>query len=355
MLPLPRPHHHPDLAPRARRFGVALATLLGFVLLTACGVRTETPPPVEPSPDAVEQVRGRTVADALELAETARALGATPAGAAEPLASVLADVASFSDQHAEQAGGTYVSGLATPTSPVDPATTPPVAPDVTTFLSELATTTTAALTDADAVDDGALARLVASIATSRAELTTRLAQAAGLPAPVVDPVADEATAPPATAPATPEPTESPSTGQQRGSSLDAVALAHDQAGYGFEVIAAKLSGDQRAAARAAASSNRSDSERWARESGTDGTAQDPRRASYALPAGMDDPSVAVALGRTMESAVADAYAAAVAAAPAGERLPLVDGLRSATAAAAAWGATPVPFPGLPEQVEQPAG
>ena len=35
--------------------------------------------------------------------------------------------------------------------------------------------------------------------------------------------------------------------------------------------------------------------------GIDGTAQDPRRASYTLPAGLDDPAVATALGRTLET------------------------------------------------------
>ena len=134
-----------------------------------------------------------------------------------------------------------------------------------------------------------------------------------------------------------------------------LALVHDEAGYGFEVVAAKLSADQRATAEASAASHRARSEDWAAAAGIDGTAQDPRRASYTLPAGLDDPAVATALGRTLETAVADAYANAVAGATAGDRLALVDGLRAATGAAATWGATPVPFPGLPEQVAQPVG
>ena len=134
-----------------------------------------------------------------------------------------------------------------------------------------------------------------------------------------------------------------------------LALVHDEAGYGFEVIAAKLSAEQRATAVSAAASHRARSEDWAAAAGIDGTAQDPRRASYTLPAGLDDPTVATALGRTLETAVADAYANAVAQAGPGSRAPLIDGLRRATVDAAIWGATPVPFPGLPERAQQPTG
>ena len=349
MSPLPSPHQHPDVAPRGRRVGVVLATLLLvplLALLTGCGLRAETPPPAEPSPSATEQVRARTAVDAAALAEAARTVALTPAGAAEPVAGVLADLAAFSDQHAEQAGGRYVSGLPTPTtSPTAPPSTGPA--DVTALLAALAAATTTALTDADAVDDGPLARLVASIATSRAELTTRLAQAAGLPVPTVDPGPPTA-APTATATAPAAPVADPA-------DLTALALAHDQAGYGFEVIAAKLSGDQRAVARASAATHRAEGDRWARAAGADGTAEDPRRASYALPTGLDDPTAAVALGRLLETSVADAAATAVASATVGGRSAFIDGLRAATTAANAWGATPVPFPGLPEQTQPPTG
>ena len=67
MSPPPSPHQHPDVAPRDRRVGVVLATLLLvplLALLTGCGLRAETPPPAEPSPSATEQVRARTAVDA---------------------------------------------------------------------------------------------------------------------------------------------------------------------------------------------------------------------------------------------------------------------------------------------------
>ena len=330
----------------ARPLARALAAAVMVLTLAACGLRAETPPPVEPSPDAVEQVRARTVADSLALADAAAAAALLPDGAVEPVAPVLADVSAFSGQHADQLGGVYVSGLPTPSgSP----TAPPTASTATVadVLAELATATRTARTDADAVEDGPLARLVASVATSRGELATRLAHASGAEVPSL--------VPDAAAPVEPTPSPSATADGLGTEDMATLALVHDQAGYGFEVVAAKLSGDQRDAASAAAGSHRARSEQWASAAGIDGGAQDPRRASYTLPAGLDDPAVATTLARTLETSVADAYANAVAQAPPGSRAALVDGLRVATDDAATWGATPVPFPGLPERAQQPAG
>jgi hypothetical protein len=267
------------------------------------------------------------------------------------VAPVLADVAAFSGQHAEQLGGVYVSGLPAPTG--SPTATPvtPATASVAEVLEQLAAATRTALTDADAVTDGPLARLVASVATARAELATRLAQATGAELPALVPDAPAAPVDP-----TPSPDGSaPPTDGLSPTELGVLALVHDEAGYGFEVIAAKLSAEQRATAASAATAHRARSEDWAATAGIDGTAQDPRRAAYTLPAGIEDPTVATALGRTLETAIADAYANAVAQAGPGTRAPLLAGLRTATVDAAAWGATPVPFPGLPERAQQPAG
>ena len=147
----------------------ALGAAVTVLTLAACGLRAETPPPVEPSPDAVEQIRARTVADSLALSAAATAAALLPDGAVEPVAPVLADVTGFSDQHADQLGGVYVSGLPAPSgSPT--ATSAPTVGSVAEVLDQLAAATRTALTDADAVTDGPLARLVASVATSRGEL-----------------------------------------------------------------------------------------------------------------------------------------------------------------------------------------
>src|SRR6478735_9219523 len=168
----------------ARPLVRALAAAVMVLTLAACGLRAETPPPVEPSPDAVEQVRARTVADSLALAAAAAAL--LPDGAVEPVAPVLADVSAFSGQHADQLGGVYVSGLPAPSG--SPTATPTASTaTVADVLAELGTATRTALADADAVADGPLARLVASVATSRGELATRLAHASGAEVPSLVP------------------------------------------------------------------------------------------------------------------------------------------------------------------------
>jgi len=330
--------------PRPRRTVVrntasrVIFVVLACASLAACGVRLETPPPAEPSPDAVEQVRGRTVDDALRLEADAATLLA--AGADEAVTAVLTDVAAFSAEHAEQLGGEYESGLPTPTptATATPSTPPP--PTVESVLADLAASETTAAEDADDVPDGDLARLVASVATARSELAARLSAASALPVPQ-EPADD----------ATPEPAPTPTAGPDgpTAADLDALALVHDQAAFGFEVVAAKLSGDQRASAEAAADQHRAESGDWARAAGSAGTPQDPRRAAYALPAGIDDPAVAQGTARSLETSVADTYATVVARVPAGSRAPYVDGLRRATVAARAWGATPVAFPGLPER------
>lgn len=350
--------HARDHARAGRSVVRALAVAVTVLTLAACGLRAETPPPAEPSPDAVEQIRARTVADSLALSAAAASAALLPDGAAAPVAPVLADVTGFSDQHADQLGGVYVSGLPTPTgTPTGmPTTTPSPTASVAEVLEDLAAATRTALADADTVTDGPLARLIASVATSRGELATRLARATGADVPSLVP--DAPVAP--TEPAPTEPAPSPEGTASAGDALSAtevgvLALVHDEAGYGFEVVAASFSAEQRAAARSAAAAHRARSEEWAAAAGIDGSAQDPRRASYTLPAGLADPVVATSLARTLETAVADAYANAVAQVGPGSRAPLIEGVRRATDDAAVWGAVPVPFPGLPERAQQPTG
>jgi len=345
----PQPQGPPTRGvPRPTRAAALLATVA--LALAGCGLRLETPAPVEPSPDATEQVRARTVDDALGLAAAATGLSASAADPA--VRAALDDVAAFSTRHAEELGGVYDSGLPDPTPTASTTPTAPAVTDVTGLLGDLVDDAERAAADADAVPDPALARLVASVAAARDGLADRVAAVAGLarPAPTADGEAQTAPGgPTAAAPAgdaTPPQAASPDGAAE-------LALAHDEAAWTFTVLAARAADDRRAAMLQAASGHRAASDAWAHAAGVVGQPTDPRRSAYALPAAVDDPAVADALPRTLEQAVADASAHVVAGAPAGQRTQGIASLRTAAAAARGWGAAPVPFPGMPELATAP--
>lgn len=335
--------HTPTARPAASRLSGArrllVAALAAALLLTGCDLRLETPAPQAPQPDAAELARSRTVEDAAMLAEHARLAALSPAADDDAVSQALGSVAAFSDLHSEQLGGVYDSGLeADGALPETASSAPPiVAPgDV---LALLAVTTLTARADANAAASGGLARLLASVSTARAELAVRLAGALGVEAPTgVTPGFDPAPAP----------------GAVDLTVLSALVLAEDEAGYAFEVIAAKLSDGQRAEAQARAAQHRGRAQVWADTSGLVSAGSDPRRLAYALPTGLDDPAVAVELARSIEMSLAAGYANLVAEAATGTRTSAVDALRQATSDAAVWGGEPTAFPGLPEQAAQVA-
>ena len=294
------------------------------VALAGCGLRLETDGPAPPLPGPDEQVRAQTVTDAQALADAASALEPTADATLSP---VLSDITTFSAAHIEALGGVYDSGL--PTSA--PTTTPTSAPTPAGLLDLLATATTTAATDTDQVRDPALARVLGSVAVARGELTARLAEALDVEVP-------------STAPASPAPPDA-----SHPVVAPSLVLAHDQAGYAFEVIAAQApaGSDLRGAAVTAAGYHRAQATAWARTGGFDGTSTDPRRAQYQLPDGLSDPATARALAVALEQAVAQAASAALADAAPGDRADLLADLGAATADATAWGATPDPLPGLP--------
>ncbi|WP_448629699.1 DUF4439 domain-containing protein [Cellulomonas soli] len=344
-----------------------MAALALLPVLAACGVRLETPAPTEPAPDALEQARARTVDAALELAQAATSAreavtqGTEPSADPTSLTLVLDDVAAYSVQHAQQLGGTYDSGLPGPTP--TPTSTPTSAPTSTTassgeVLALLADAAATALDDAATVQDGPLARLVASVGAARTDLAQRLATATGQPVPegisqVPASTTGGATAPTSSAAPTSAASQSPGAasdapGGLASDDLDALVLAEDQAGYGYEVLAAVLGDDQRDDARAAAADHRERAEQWAVLAGTTGTSADPRRVAYTVPTGLTDPAVAAELARTLPQTLTDTYGSMIARADAGTRGTLLDGLLRSTAEAHAWGAAPVAFPGMPE-------
>jgi len=340
----------PATAATSRAVAALVTTLVAVLALAGCDLRLESAPPTAPTPGHAEVVRERTVADALALAAAARSAQATADAAS---AAVLGDVVTFSAAHARQLGGVYDPGLATPT----PATTAtPVVATPTDVLRALRADAGVALADAAAATDGATARLLAAVGVSRTELATRLATtlheptapptAGATPAPNASPVASAAptaaTSPAPSAAASPAPSGSTAAAT---AVLAPLVLAHDQAGFGLEVIAAKLSGAARQEAVAAAAAHRHAAESWARRAGIAGTPADPRRAVYALPT--FDAAGAPALAATLEAGVAQAASAALVDASLDTRGSLVDELLAAQAAAAAWGAAPTAFPGIP--------
>ncbi|MDM7856104.1 DUF4439 domain-containing protein [Cellulomonas alba] len=339
--------------PSRRRAVRALAAGLVAVGLAAplagCDLRTESAPPVAPSPDAVERVRGGQVARSVGLEQAAQAALTTPAGSAKVVAAVLTDVAAFSARHATELGGTYRSGLPDDSASPLPTTTAATPATPAQVLAALVGARDAALGDADGVGDGGLARLLASVGTSRAELATRLAVALRTKVP-----ASSAAAKPAAS--TPAPGPTPTAGTPfTDADAQALVRAQDQAGYGFEVVAAQLSGAERTRAVAAAARHRLTAAELAADAGIAGTPDDPRRAAYTLPAGLSDPKVVRTLARSLETSLADAYATAVAHTSAGQRADAVAGLRAATADARTWGAAAVAFPGMPELAQDHTG
>ena len=195
MNPLPSPHQHPDVARRTVDSVSRSPQFSPLVVLAGCGLRTETPPPVEPTADAIEQVRGRTAADSIAPRRD------RPGGRRDPrrdgrAARERARGHRLVLRPARRAGGRRVRLRPAGTDAVADHGRPRPPPAMPRRCSPTSPPRRPpSLTDADAVDDGALARLVASIGTSRAELTLRLAQASAVPAPPVGPAPDAAVPP----------------------------------------------------------------------------------------------------------------------------------------------------------------
>ncbi|HEY0215194.1 MAG TPA: DUF4439 domain-containing protein [Cellulomonas sp.] len=349
---------------RALAAVLAAATVLA---LTGCDLRRETADPAEPVPDTAELVRRDAVEDAVALDAAAQTASV---GAPEAVLGVLTLVSGTATEQVTLLGGVYDSGLpeATPTASTTRGAsgggTDAVA-SPSDVLVLLAGATADARTGALEAEDGGLARLLASVAASRAQLSTRLAGALGVDAPAVDTSApaastttggaadgsgsgDGSTASPTTA-TSPGGSTSPAAGAglTRSTQL-ALAAAEDQAGYGFEVAAARLADTDRAAAVASAGVHRALGDTWAAQAGVVGTADDPRRVTYALGADLSTTAAVRTFCGGLESALATAYADALVGSTAGSdaRTALVDALRQAAVAALAWDATPTATPGL---------
>lgn len=342
----------PRTAPAHARWRRAVAMLtsvtLGVALLAGCGVRLEQPAQVEPTPDASEVVRRAAVGDALALADLARRtlVESSPAAKVGPL---LEEVAAAAEAHVTSLGGVYASGL--PADPAAPSGSPAAAPAGAAtpegVVRMLLSASAAAAGAADAVESGATARLLTSIAAARAVSADALVKTARL-----DPAAFADAPSPGRTVGVPE-TRPPGV---PGPTLTALVAAEDQAGYGFEVVAATLTERRRTDALVRAIAHRGRADAWATTAGlADGT--DPRQAVYALPPALAGAAAdgdarakaARAAARQMEASLAQAYATLVAETDANERAAAIDLTVEAALAAAAWGHERTPFPALAEQ------
>lgn len=305
--------------------------LLAALVLTGCDLRLETPDPTAPEAGPVEVVRDRHAVRSTDLATAA---GLAALGAAPDASAVLSRVADDATAHLVALGGVYVAFP-------DEEPTGPVGSRSATELSVLDQLTGAAATargDADAVEDGPLARLLASIATARTLAAEDLALALGRP--------DRAAPSPLTVPDA-APAGTPVT------VLSAMVTSLDGLAYAWEVLAARSTETTRETAAARAAELRARAAAWAAVTGLDEPGLDPRRVAYDLPEAVTsagaDPAPALAALAGLESRAADLFATAVADTEPGDRLPLLDGLLDHARTAAGLTRTAPAFPGLPER------
>lgn len=325
--------------PRARRLATVVAAVVaGALALSGCGLRLESDPPAAPVADADESARQRAAVDAAAIALAASGVSAPD----EASAALVERAAQAAEAHVTALGGVYedlppAGEEETASEPSPTPTAEPLAVTVADLVATLAAAGSTARADVAGVDDPALARLLASVATQRLVVAEDLARATGLDA---DPLAEVR----ASVAATVLPTITPSV-------ASALATAEDAAGFTWEVVAARQDGAARDAAAARADRHRDLARAWAGAAAVAGTDLDPRRSTYPLPAavtGDDDAALAEALG-TIEIALAADYATTLTDAAPADRLVLVDLLVLASATARDVGGRLPTFPGMPEQ------
>ncbi|SKC78898.1 DUF4439 domain-containing protein [Krasilnikoviella flava] len=360
---------------RRRPRAAAGAALLGVALLAGCGVRLEAPPADEPVPDSLEVVRRTAVSDALLVADGAEAALEEAPTERERLVTELTRIAAASRAQAEALGGEYDSGLATdePSGTQSSAWDRATPADVVQALDDAAARSRTA---AGTTTDGPLARLLASIGAAQTVSGERLAAIADVPGPgvaaprVPTPTGSGRAAEEGT-PAPTEPTEDAAgTDQDDGQDdvrdeggtvpegltahdLSTLVVSEDATRFAQQLRAAITSGTKRDRLldRVEAHAQRADA--WAAVAGTQATAQDPRRAAYAVPRLADQGDKALVID--LENDLATDYASLVGTTTAGTRGVLVDLLVDAAVTLDDWGAEPEPFPGLPEQAGDEVG
>jgi hypothetical protein len=220
------------MAAMTKRLTWGIAALVTVVLgLSGCSWRMETPPPEWPSPDPVTVMRD-------EAAQREQAVvDATEADGPSTQATVLAQIeSSAAPERLAALGGLYVPYPDSSPSPTASAV-PVRASDAVTQARD------GHLADALVAEDADLAALLTSAGLSHALASWYAIWVDDRVAAATQPVVEERLL---ATPVIPEPSlvppESPTTDVE---TLAALALAHDQARYTYEVLAARASGEER--------------------------------------------------------------------------------------------------------------
>ena len=156
--------------------------------------------------------------------------------------------------------------------------------------------------------------------------------------------------PTATAPATATSPSSPSTiGSAEAKALEALLAAEQAAVYAYGVVGAQGSSADRGKAALALQRHAARRDLVAARLSRAGRGPAPAAPAYALPFPVHTRASARALAAHVESAVSDANADLVAAAPAAQRVEPARWLAESATAAQTWGAVGQTFPGMPER------
>lgn len=292
---------------------VACVTAVCLVL-AACGIRLETPPPSPLSPGANEVARQSAVDSILAIEAVALALDGQ--GESEEINDLISTIAVESRTYIDALGGPYDSGLEpqpteTSAAPIDQAV-PPTIEDLHTMLLQSAMRMRATLA---LVPDDTLARLLSSTSLGHTLQAYELSDLTGLEINLEDLAAAE---PPAAgqaasdvghaAPEATDATSTPGPGEADGSNEDespvatrqtrdtrvpvdlpeglaaeqllAVIVDEDALGYLQEILASRLSGDAREQELASAAVHRGRAADWAELAELSFTEEDPRQLRY---------------------------------------------------------------------------
>lgn len=355
MLTATRPQRQ---LPRRHPFAALAALIAVALLLAGCGLRFESGQlPQHREPDADEIARQQAVGDALVLAELARV--ASERLTVDPeteLAGVGADVdrdelrnllyamGDANYEHLKLLGGT-TTGYAGANGATDRPAPPLVAMDeldLQPLLAKSDSAAKAALTDL-AATTAPLARLLASIAVSRATFAYDLADVTGLPRKT-DPFAAVPTLPDLPTPTT---------------AWTPLVATVDQCGYLLELLAARTEDTDdggsadRVALRSAATNYRELAGTWAQALAIAGGDPDPRAVAYRAPL-LRDVTHAEAV-ELLREAVGESFGTLayqlgdlVAAIPPGERATAAVEMYRAVQAGRAWELPRAQLPGLRE-------